>query len=184
MARPALRLAALLGLLAVWLVLSCAPALAHARLEETYPADGDAVSGPPEQVQLLFNEPIEAEFDPLKVYDQGGDRVDEDNARVSPNNRKLLVVDLEALSEGTYTADWRVTSTDGHPISGTRRFTVDASATGGAGEPIESIEQSAEQEASGGGFTHSIHTAALGLAALVAVVLALLRKNRGTTKSS
>lgn len=159
------------------LFLSCTPALAHARLVEAYPADGSDVPVSPGQVQLLFNEPVQAEFDPLKVYDQGGDRVDEANARVSPNNRKLLVVDLEELPEGSYTVDWRVASTDGHPISGTRRFAVDASSAGGVGEPIEPIERLAEQEASDGGLTHYIHVVGLGLAALVILVLALLRKN-------
>ncbi len=161
----------------MWLVMWCTPALAHARLVETYPADRGTLSGSPEQVQLLFNEPIEAEFDPLKVYDQGGGRVDEDNARVSPKNRKLLVTDLEELPEGSYTIDWRVTSTDGHPISGTRGFAVDASAVGGAEEPIEPIELVAEQEEAGGGFLHTIHIVGLGLVALAVLVLALLRKN-------
>lgn len=175
--KPAIRLATLLGLSAVWLVLSCAPALAHSRLEESYPADGGTLSESPEQVQLLFNEPIEAEFDPLKVYDQEGARVDEENARVSPNNRKLLVVDLEDLSEGSYTVDWRVTSADGHPVNGTRKFSVNTSAAGGAGEPIEPIERSAQQEATGGGYAHIIHAAALGLAAVVILVMALRRKS-------
>ncbi len=158
----------------MWLFLSCTPALAHARLVETYPADGSDVPVSPGQVQLLFNEPVQAEFDPLKVYDQEGERVDEANARMSPNNRKLLVVDLEELPEGSYTVDWRVTSTDGHPISGARRFAVEASATGSLEEPIESIERSAEQEASGGG-VHYTHVVGLGLAGLVVLVVALLR---------
>lgn len=175
--KPAMRLGTLLGLSAVWLVLSCAPALAHARLEESYPADGGTLSASPEQVQLLFNEPIEAEFDPLKVYGQGSDRVDEENARVSPNDRKLLVVDLKDLPEGSYTVDWRVTSADGHPVNGTRKFSVDVSASGGAGEPIEPIEWSAEQDATGGGYAHIIHAAALGLAAVVILVMALRRKS-------
>ena len=161
----------------MWLVLSCAPALAHARLEEAYPADGSTLSGSPEQVQLLFNEPVEAEFDPLKVYDQGGDRVDEDNARVSPNNRKLLVANLEELPEGSYAVDWRVTSADAHPVNGTRQFAVDASVAGGVGEPIEPIERSAKQEEVSGLNTHIIHIVVLGLGALVLLVLVLRRKN-------
>lgn len=176
MTKSVKRLAILLGLSAIWLYLSCTPAVAHARLLETYPADGSDVPVSPRQVQLLFNEPVQAEFDPLKVYEQGGDRVDEANARVSPNNRKLLVVDLEELPEGSYTVDWRVVSTDGHPISGAGRFAVNASATGGLEEPIEPIEQSVEQEASGGAFTHYIHIVGLGLAALIVLVVALLRK--------
>src|SRR5215212_10956745 len=171
--KPAMRLAALLTLSAAWLLLWCTPALAHARLEETYPADGGTLSGSPEQVQLLFNEPVEAEFDPLKVYDQGGDRVDEDDARVSPNNRKLLVVNLEELPEGSYTVDWRVTSADGHPVNGTRRFAVDVSVAAGVSEPIEPIERSAEQEEVSGLNTHIIHIVVLGLGALVVLVLVL-----------
>ncbi len=176
MAKPTTRLVAFLGLSVAWLVLSSAPALAHARLVEAYPADGAVLTDSPEQVQLLFNEPVEAEFDPLKVYDQEGDRVDEDNARVSPNNARLLVIDLEELPEGSYTVDWRVTSTDGHPIDDTHEFTVDASAAGGAGEPIEPVERSAEQEEAGGGFRHTLHAVGLGSVILIVVVLALLRK--------
>ena len=150
-AKPGLwwRLAALFGLSAAWLLLLCGPALAHARLVETYPDDGATLAESPEQVQLLFSEPIEAEFNPLEVYDQGGGRVDEDDARVSPNNAKLLVADLGGLSEGSYTVEWRVTSADGHPVNGAYEFVVDTSAADtseGAGEPIEPIERAAEQE--------------------------------------
>jgi methionine-rich copper-binding protein CopC len=172
-----IRSIALLGLSAVWLILWCSPALAHARLVEAYPSDGADLSGSPEQAQLLFNEPVEAEFDPLKVYDQEGDRTDEDNARVSPNNAKLLVIDLKELPEGSYTLDWRVTSADGHPVSGTQRFAVNAtSAARDVGEPIEPIERASEQEQTGGGFAHILHFAGLGLAALAVLALALLRK--------
>ena len=176
------RLAALLGLSAVWLLLSCGPALAHARLVETYPADGDALAKPPEQVQVLFSEPVEAEFDPIKVQDQGGDRVDEDDARIAPNNRRLLVVDLlEELPESSYTVEWRVTSADGHPVSGVHEFVVDASVAG-AGEatrePIEPIERSAEQEGANS-VGHYIHFVGLGLGALILLALTLLRRRKG-----
>jgi methionine-rich copper-binding protein CopC len=142
--------AALLGLSAVWLLLWCEPALAHARLTDSYPADGDALAEPPEQVQLRFNEPVEAEFDPIEVYDQEGDRVDEEDARVSPDDRRLLVADLGELSESTYTVEWRVTSADSHPLDGGYEFAVNASAAGtDAGSPIAPIERSAEQEEAG-----------------------------------
>ncbi|MDX6379247.1 MAG: hypothetical protein QOI57_271, partial [Rubrobacteraceae bacterium] len=75
--KPAIRLVTLLGLSAVWLFLLCTPALAHARLLETYPTEEAILAEPPEQVQLRFNEPIEAELSPLEVSDQQGNRVDE-----------------------------------------------------------------------------------------------------------
>jgi len=178
------RLAALLGLSAVWLLLSCGPALAHARLVETYPPDGDILAEPPEQVQLLFSEPVKAEFDPIEVYDQGGDRVDEDDAQVAPNDRRLLVVDLfEELPDSSYIVEWRVTSADGHPVSGVYGFAVGASeADSGeaAGEPIEPIERFTEQEEAGS-LGHYIHFVALALGALILLALTLLRRRKGAT---
>ncbi len=174
------RSAALLGLSAVWLLLSCGPALAHARLVETYPADGDALAESPEQVQLRFNEPVEAEFDPIEVYDQEDYRVDEDDARVSPDDRRLLVADLGELPEGSYTVEWRITSADGHPIDGGYEFVVDASAAGTvARSPIVPIERSAEQEEDSGSTWGTVLVVLLVGAALAAAGWVLYRR-KGT----
>jgi copper transport protein len=170
---------ALFGLSSAWLLLLCGPALAHARVVETYPTDGSTLAEPPEQVQLLFNEPIEAEFDPVGVYDQGGDRVDEDDARVSPNNAKLLVADLGELSEGSYTVEWRVTSADAHPVSGAYEFGVSPSAADageGAVAPIEAIERSADKEEAD--LAWGTILAVLIVGTLVAVGLAMLRRRK------
>ena len=168
------RLAAILVLSAVWLVVTCAPVLAHARLVEMYPIEGTTLAEPPEQVQLRFNEPIEAEFSPLEVSDQQGNRVDEDNARISPNDARLLVIDLEELAEGSYTVEWRVTSADGHPVSGTYGFAVNASAADaeeGPGEPIEPIERSTKQVEEGSAGS-AIQVAILGILLVGAVAVA------------
>jgi methionine-rich copper-binding protein CopC len=170
------RLAALLGSSAVWLVLVCAPVMAHATLIETYPTDRNTLAEPPEQVQLRFDEPVEAEFDPVEVYDRQGNRVDRNNARVYPDDARVVVVDLEELPEGSYTVDWRVTSADGHPVSGTYGFTVDASAadTEGVGDPIvqvDPIEQPAEQQQTGSS-QNIARTLILGLLLVGALVVA------------
>jgi methionine-rich copper-binding protein CopC len=173
------RLAALFGLSAAWLLLLCGPALAHARPVETYPTDGGTLVESPEQVQILFNEPIEAEFNPVEVYDQAGDRVDEDNARVSPNDARLLVTDLGKLSEGSYTVEWRVTSADVHPVSGTYGFAVDTSAADtseGVGDPIEPIERSVEKEEASP--ARGTILAVLLLVTLIAVGVATLRRRK------
>ncbi len=175
------RLAALLGLSAVWLLALCAPALAHARLVETYPADGDILADPPEQVQLRFNEPVEAEFEPIRVYDQGGERLEEGTARVSPDDQRLLLMDLGELSEGSHTVEWRVTSADGHPVDGEYEFAVDASAAdSGAGTPIAPVERSAEQEEAGStwGTVPAAILAILVVGVLAVVGLVVLRWRR------
>jgi methionine-rich copper-binding protein CopC len=176
------RLAVLLGLSAVWLLASSTPALAHARLLQSYPANGDTVAEPPEQVQLRFSESVEAAFEPIEVYADGGNRVDKNDAQTAPDNPKVLLTDLEELSEGSYTVDWRVTSADGHPVSNSFRFAVDASAPNaepGAGEPIVPIEHSATQEAGGSAWS-SIQAVVLGLlligALAVARIVALRRR--------
>jgi methionine-rich copper-binding protein CopC len=177
------RLAVLLGLSAVWLLLSSAPALAHARLLETYPADGATVAKPPEQVQLRFNEAVEAAFDPIEVYDGGGNRVDKGDAKTASENPKVLIVDLEDLSEGSYTVDWHVTSADGHTVGNAFGFAVDASAPAtdeDAEQPIEPIERSADQEQTSSAGDY-VRPAVLGLFLVCALAIAgfvVLRRGR------
>src|SRR3712207_3620642 len=114
----------LLWLSAVWLLLSCVPALAHARLVQEEPADGATLAESPDRVELRFSEPVDAEFSPLEVRDSDGNRVDKDNARVDPDDARVLVVDLKELTEGSYTVQWRVTSIDGHVVEGSYGFAV------------------------------------------------------------
>jgi len=177
-------MAILLGVSSVWLLLSSTPALAHARLLETYPADGATLAQSPEQVQLRFSESVEAAFEPIEVYDEGGNRVDENDAHTTPEKPKVLVTDLEELPEGVYSVNWHVTSADGHPVSGTFGFAVDASASNteaGAGEPIEPIERSAKQEEAAGLVGGAIRPVILGLllvGALAVAGLVVLRRRR------
>jgi hypothetical protein len=135
-------------------------------------------------VQLRFNEPVEAAFSPLKVSDQQSNRVDEDNARISSNDARLLVVDLkEELPKGSYTVDWHVTSADGHPVNGTYSFVVDGSTAGseedGAG-PIEPIERSAKKEEEEGflkwGNVRSVYLGLLLIGALAVAGFVALRQ--------
>lgn len=178
--RPgAWRSAALLGLSAVWLLLLCAPVLAHARLVEAYPAEEEILAGSPEQVRLRFSEHVEAAFDPIKVYDEGGERVDEDDARVDPDDARALIVGIGELAGGSYAVEWRITSTDGHVIDGTYGFSVTGSnESPSAAQAVngDDIEEPASPEDEEGGAVHGIHVAVLGIGALVVLVMALLRR--------
>src|SRR5215210_3477 len=123
--RAARRRAALLaGLAAAWLLLDCAPALAHANLVEASPPQRDKVSKPPERVELRFSEPVDAEFDPVVVRAASGARVDAHDARVDPEDARVVLADLERVPEGSYTVEWRVTSIDGHVVDGRYAFIV------------------------------------------------------------
>jgi copper transport protein len=119
-------------------------------------------------VRLQFTEPIEASFDPVKVYDQQGNRVDEDDARVDPNDAKVLVAGLKELSEGSYTVEWRVTSIDGHIIDDTHQFAVSHQDSHSAHKA-----RAVSQETLAGiahGVTQGTAAFLVGLAAFVALV--------------
>ena len=141
------RLVVLLWLSVGWLLLSCVPALAHATLLQATPAGGARLGESPEQVRLRFNEPVDAEFDPLKVYDAEGERVDKDDARVDPNDARDLVEGLKDLPKGSYKVEWRVTSIDGHVVSGEYGFSV----TGSGGQDSQNGANNGNQPTAGNG---------------------------------
>ena len=81
-------------------------------------------------MRIRFNEPVEAEFSPLEVYNSEGRRVDRADAGVDPDNPRVVRTSLEDLSEGTYTVQYRITSLDGHVVDGEYDFRVAANAAG------------------------------------------------------
>lgn len=123
-----LALVASLALAVLWMAWHAQPALAHAELLRATPPDGDTLSEQPGEVRLFFNEPVRAEFDPIKVTDEEGNRVDGEDARTLSGDPDVVVASLDVLPEGSYTVEWRITSADGDPISGEYGFAVDASA--------------------------------------------------------
>jgi copper transport protein len=148
------RAALLLGLAAAWLLLACAPALAHATLVEASPPRGGEVSEPPERVELRFTEPVDAGFDPVVVRNADGARLDARDARVDPEDARVVLAGLGELSEGSYTVVWRVTSIDGHVVDGRYEFAV--TAAGEARSPGDAGNGENTPEAAG---AHSGHHA-------------------------
>jgi copper transport protein len=136
---------ALLWLSAAWVLLSCVPALAHANLVGASPPPGSKPSAPPERVELRFSEPVDAGFQPLVVRDADGNRVDENDARMDPEDARVVLADLEELREGAYTVKWRVTSIDGHVVEGRYGFAV----SDGAGQGPDAARGSDAHGAAG-----------------------------------
>jgi methionine-rich copper-binding protein CopC len=176
-------LATTLSLSAAGLFSCWAPALAHARLVEAEPSAGEVLAEGPERVRLRFNEPVDAAFDPLKVYDSAGKRVDEDDARADPEDARVVEAGLEeGLAEGTYTVEYRVTSIDGHVVEGAYDFTVGADRPGDPGDaaPADGGDAAegpeAREEAEAGSSVHYLHLLALAIGAVVFLAFALLRR--------
>lgn len=123
-------LSALLGVLVFATVLlgAVGPASAHDAAESSSPADGATVAAPPEQVSVTFNN------NPLGL---GAEFVVTDAAGASWSDGPVEIVDNVASQRlrpgapaGTYTVQWRVASSDGHPIEGRFTFTATAPAQG------------------------------------------------------
>ena len=113
-------LAALLALAAV--LRPAGRADAHNALQGTDPADGSTVDVPPAQITLTFDQPAQALGTEIAVVGPDGATVSTGDAQlVDSTVTQALAADLPA---GAYTVQWRVTSADGHPLSGELAFTA------------------------------------------------------------
>lgn len=124
--RAAAPLAVLLLLLA-GLLLTAVRADAHNALQSTDPADGSTVATPPTHVTLTFDQPAQALGTEIVVLGPDGSTVSTGTPElVDSTVAQALATDLPA---GAYTVQWRVTSADGHPLSGELTFTAEAGTT-------------------------------------------------------
>ncbi|WP_432546057.1 copper resistance CopC family protein [Kineococcus sp. SYSU DK004] len=121
--RPrASRSAALTAALALGLaapVALAAPALAHDRLVSSSPADGDVVGTAPDTVDLRMSETPLALGTQVEVTGPGGLVSSGEPRIVDSTVSQSLGAERPA---GTYEVQWRVTSSDGHPVSGSFTF--------------------------------------------------------------
>ena len=126
--------AVLLGTVAA-LVVVAAPASAHNALVSTTPADGSSVARTPATVVLTFNEPAIALGTEIVVTGPAGP-VQQGAPRLVDNT---VSQDLQGgAAAGTYRVAWRVTSADGHPVSGTFTFSSQAAGRGRPSTPSAS----------------------------------------------
>ncbi|WP_309133676.1 copper resistance protein CopC [Cellulomonas sp.] len=126
-ARPAPWTAALALLVALAaavtaLLLTAAPASAHNALRSTDPADGSTVEAAPAQVTLTFDQAALELGSEVVVTAEDGTVVSAGAVQLADTS--VVQPLAEDRPAGAYRVDWRVTSADGHPISGTFAFTA------------------------------------------------------------
>lgn len=155
LSRPAARPASLLAvcsalLLAVMLALP-APAQAHDTLLSTDPEDGATLETSPEDITFTFSADI-LEVSPLvRITDEDGTELAEIVPTIDGPTATATLP--EPLPAGTHSIQWRVVSSDGHPIEGTLTLTVEQDPEGaaepsdGGGESTAEGEDGAEQPA-------------------------------------
>lgn len=187
-------LAALLGALAIALAVPTS-ASAHDQLISSDPADGASLEAPPEAITLTFNDAPLDVSPQIRVTGPDGAVVADGAPTIEGTAATLALPD--GLPTGTSTVQWRVVSTDGHPIEGSFSFDV-AQGTMTAGPDAETMTALAEptssaaasdspspsaldddDAASTGVSLAAILLAVVPLVAIVGIALALLAR-RGT----
>ena len=149
-------------------------ASAHDALVGTSPADGSTVGAVPGRVTLTFDEPALALGSTVVVAGPDG-RVMSGRTRVT-DNRVTQAVQPGAPA-GRYTVTWRVTSVDGHPVSGSFGFTATAAAPGARPQPAPSTAAArAEAPSADAGVAWWVYGA--GAAVVAAVAAAALTRRR------
>ncbi len=104
--------------------------LAHAGYDISVPAADEVVAQAPQRVQVWFTQDLfrREGQNSLEVYGPDNQRVDEDDAAIDDDNRKLMTVSLQSdLADGIYTVRWRTLSADdGDDAEGEFQFNIQA----------------------------------------------------------
>ncbi|MGZ4585715.1 MAG: copper resistance CopC family protein [Mycobacterium sp.] len=128
-----LAIAACVGALLVIATMTAQVASAHAARVATDPADNSVLETGPERVSATFNEQLQTTFAAMSVVGPDGNVWSAGDPAV---RGAVVGIDLRPLGPaGTYTVNYRVTSADGHVVSGSWSFRLTVPGTGTPGPP-------------------------------------------------
>ncbi|MEZ3498901.1 copper homeostasis periplasmic binding protein CopC [Pantoea sp. KPR_PJ] len=112
-------------LLSASLWLMSQPALAHAHLKSSQPAENAEVDASPQTLSLSFTEEVEPAFSGVTLLDSQQQKVAIGKAQLDAGQHSRLILPLNApLAAGDYQVNWHVLSVDGHKTQGSYRFRV------------------------------------------------------------
>lgn len=94
---------------------------AHTGLTSSSPADGEIVAEDVHEIVLEFNSKIES-TSTVKVFNENEEEIIVSNTQTS--DKKMTGAFMSPLENGTYTVNWKIIGSDGHPIEGTYSFVV------------------------------------------------------------
>ncbi|MDJ0394362.1 copper resistance protein CopC [Rhodococcus sp. G-MC3] len=130
------------------LLIGAPTASAHSIVTGSTPANGAELATGPAQASISFNEVPQSKFATLNVVGPDGNLWSKGDPRIEGQS---VVVDVGELGPiGEYTVAYRVTSADGHPISGTLKFELIQEGSGTAGAPAD-VNAATDSDPDGGG---------------------------------
>lgn len=129
--RALLTVAVLLSWLAAGVLVGAGTAAAHATVIATDPVDNASLTQAPATVSATFSEALQPKFAAMTVVGPDGNLWSTGDPRVE---EAVLSVGVRTLGpSGSYTVNYRVTSADGHVISGSWKFELTVPGTGTPG---------------------------------------------------
>ncbi|QHJ70043.1 copper resistance CopC family protein [Planococcus halotolerans] len=117
---------------------------AHSGLSSSMPAEGATLEGSPEEIQFLFESPIQQ--GDMTIKDESGNTVEVSDIVFS--EMELTGQLAEELPNGAYTVDWSAISQDSHEVTGTLTFNIAAEETEEPAAEEETTEEAAGESAS------------------------------------
>lgn len=100
------------------------PVAAHTSLLQTDPAPNSTLDHSPETITLHFDDPLQAGFSKVTVFDASQRPVTTVSNPASGTDPSALTIGVPKLKTGVYSVLWQVLSPDGHPVRGAFVFTV------------------------------------------------------------
>ena len=99
--------------------------LAHAQLVASSPGAGAIVPESPDEIRLIFSEPLESQVTSVDILDINGKPVLTRVGGVDPADEFALVVPDPGLADGVYLLTWRsLSAADGHTAEGFFNFGI------------------------------------------------------------
>src|ERR1700744_5834465 len=133
----------LLAAVALGGTLTAGAASAHAARVAVDPAENAAVSAGPARVRATFNEDLQTTFAAMTVVGPDGNLWTSGRPQVQG---PVVSIGVRPLGPtGSYTVNYRVTSADGHVVSGSWSFRLTARGTGTPGPSAQPADNSGDE---------------------------------------
>jgi copper transport protein len=139
---------------------------AHAGLEASVPSANAVLEAAPPNIELDFNEAVDAQLADIELYDQTAKLIPT-GTPASITNDTVVQASVPAIGDGVYVVVWRVPSADGHVVDGVFSFQVGAQSGVDVGALIDKVSGSSTANSTVG----RLDTAARLLALVGLIVL-------------
>lgn len=138
---------------------------AHAELLSSDPPPGAVLDTAPAHVTLTFNEPVEMSLGAIRLFDGSGTSIEISAARHPDGRGEVVQIDLPQLTNGSYVVDWRVVSSDSHPVHAAYTFQVgpDSNLASGLLDQIIGSNHTGRSAGIGLSVSRSVVTAAIAI---------------------